>query len=175
MLYLTGRDATASLDAVAAVATDLREAGVTGRALDRDLAFDRALVDNFLIVYSTHPKTIDLWKELQSRDYLSTTYGMIFSLRVLNILLSLSFIYSEYNMKHFENASVNRKNRPTGISKANCQDIAKYYSNRTQTLARLNAWTALYAAREKQKHPGWEGIRIVKKELNSSGYQTDSL
>jgi len=38
MLYLTGRDATASLDAVAVVATDLREAGVTGRSLDRDLA-----------------------------------------------------------------------------------------------------------------------------------------
>ena len=38
MLYLAGRDATSSLDAVAAVATDLREAGVTGRTLDRDLA-----------------------------------------------------------------------------------------------------------------------------------------
>ena len=30
MLYLTARDATSSLDAVAAVATDLREEGVTG-------------------------------------------------------------------------------------------------------------------------------------------------
>jgi hypothetical protein len=38
VLFLTGRDATSSLDAVAVVATDLREAGVTGRALDRDLA-----------------------------------------------------------------------------------------------------------------------------------------
>jgi len=38
MLYLTGRDATSSLDAVALVATDLREQGVTARALDRDLA-----------------------------------------------------------------------------------------------------------------------------------------
>jgi len=38
MLYLTGRDATSSLDAVAAVATDLREEGVTGKAIDRDLA-----------------------------------------------------------------------------------------------------------------------------------------
>ena len=33
MLYLTARDATSSLDAVAAVATDLREEGVTGIAL----------------------------------------------------------------------------------------------------------------------------------------------
>jgi len=38
MMYLMGRDATSSLDAVAAVATDLREVGVTARALDRDLA-----------------------------------------------------------------------------------------------------------------------------------------
>jgi hypothetical protein len=38
MLYLTARDATSSLDAITAVATDLREEGVRGRALDRDLA-----------------------------------------------------------------------------------------------------------------------------------------
>jgi hypothetical protein len=38
MLYLSARDATSSLDAVATVATDLREEGVTGRTLDRDLA-----------------------------------------------------------------------------------------------------------------------------------------
>ena len=40
MLYLTGRDATSSLDAVAVVATDLREMGVTGRALDHNLALE---------------------------------------------------------------------------------------------------------------------------------------
>jgi hypothetical protein len=38
MLYLTARDATSSLDAIATVATDLREQGVQGRALDYDLA-----------------------------------------------------------------------------------------------------------------------------------------
>jgi hypothetical protein len=38
LLYLNARDATSSLDAVATVATDLREEGVTGRDLDRDLA-----------------------------------------------------------------------------------------------------------------------------------------
>ena len=35
---LAGRDATSSLDAIATIATDLREEGVTGRALDNDLA-----------------------------------------------------------------------------------------------------------------------------------------
>jgi hypothetical protein len=34
MLYLGGRDATSSLDAIATVATDLREEGVDGRPLD---------------------------------------------------------------------------------------------------------------------------------------------
>jgi hypothetical protein len=43
VLYLTARDATSSLDAVATVATDLREEGVTGRDLDRNLA--RQMID----------------------------------------------------------------------------------------------------------------------------------
>ena len=38
MLYLNSRDAVSSLDAVATVASDLREEGVAGQALDRDLA-----------------------------------------------------------------------------------------------------------------------------------------
>jgi len=38
VFYLTGRDATTSLDAVATVATDLREEGVAGRPLDRAAA-----------------------------------------------------------------------------------------------------------------------------------------
>jgi LmbE family N-acetylglucosaminyl deacetylase len=38
MLYLAGRDATSSLDAIATVATDLREQGVKGRALDHNVA-----------------------------------------------------------------------------------------------------------------------------------------
>lgn len=59
MLYLTGRDATASLDAVAAVATDLREAGVTGRALDRDLAMQMiGAMDGLLETPDTIPDHI---------------------------------------------------------------------------------------------------------------------
>jgi hypothetical protein len=38
VLYLTSRDATSSIDAVTAVAADLREEGVAGRPLDRDAA-----------------------------------------------------------------------------------------------------------------------------------------
>ena len=38
VLYLTARDTTSSLDAIATVATNLREEGVTGRALDREAA-----------------------------------------------------------------------------------------------------------------------------------------
>lgn len=38
LLYLNARDATSSLDAIATIATDLREQGVEGRALDHDLA-----------------------------------------------------------------------------------------------------------------------------------------
>jgi hypothetical protein len=60
MLYLTGRDATASLDAVAAVATDLREAGVTGRELDRDLALQMInAMDGLLETPGTIPDHID--------------------------------------------------------------------------------------------------------------------
>ena len=43
MLYLNSRDAVSSLDAVAAVASDLREEGVEGQALDHDLA--RQMID----------------------------------------------------------------------------------------------------------------------------------
>jgi hypothetical protein len=39
VLYLTARDTTSSLDAIATVATNLREEGVSGQALDRELAF----------------------------------------------------------------------------------------------------------------------------------------
>jgi hypothetical protein len=60
VLYLTGRDATSSLDAVAAVATDIREQGVTGRALDRDLALQMvAAMDNLLATPDTIPDHID--------------------------------------------------------------------------------------------------------------------
>ena len=38
VFYLTGRDATTSLDAVATIAADLREEGVAGRPLDRAAA-----------------------------------------------------------------------------------------------------------------------------------------
>jgi hypothetical protein len=38
MMYLGGRDATSSLDAIATVANDLRETGVSADALDRNLA-----------------------------------------------------------------------------------------------------------------------------------------
>lgn len=38
VVYLTSRDATSSLDAVATVAVDLREEGVEGRSLDRAAA-----------------------------------------------------------------------------------------------------------------------------------------
>jgi hypothetical protein len=36
MLYLTARDATSSLDAIAVVSTDLREQGIEGAELDRE-------------------------------------------------------------------------------------------------------------------------------------------
>lgn len=60
MLYLTGRDATASLDAVAVVATDLREAGITGRDLDRDLALQMIdAMEGLLDTPDTIPDHID--------------------------------------------------------------------------------------------------------------------
>ncbi len=60
MLFLTGRDATSSLNAVAVVATDLREAGVTGRALDRDLALQMIdAMDGLLNAPDTIPDHIE--------------------------------------------------------------------------------------------------------------------
>lgn len=60
MLYLTGRDATSSLDAIAIVATDLREQGVTGRTLDRDLAFQLvAAMDDLITSPETIPEHVD--------------------------------------------------------------------------------------------------------------------
>jgi hypothetical protein len=60
MLYLTGRDATSSLDAIAIVATDLREQGVTGKTLDRNLAFQLvAAMDNLVTSPETIPEHID--------------------------------------------------------------------------------------------------------------------
>jgi hypothetical protein len=60
MLYLTARDATSSLDAIAAVATDLREEGVIGRALDRDLALQMIdAMDSLLVSPATIPEHVD--------------------------------------------------------------------------------------------------------------------
>ena len=60
MMYLTGRNATSSLDAVAAVATDLREVGVTGRALDRDLALQMiGAMEGLLAMPDTLPDHIE--------------------------------------------------------------------------------------------------------------------
>ena len=60
MLYLTARDTTASLDAIAVVATDLREQGIEGRALDRDLAFQMiAAMEDLLAATDTIPQHIE--------------------------------------------------------------------------------------------------------------------
>lgn len=60
MLYLTARDATSSLDAVAAVATDLREEGVTGIALDRSHALQMIdAMDSLLVSPNTIPDHVD--------------------------------------------------------------------------------------------------------------------
>jgi len=60
MLFLSGRNATSSLDAVAAVATDLREEGVTGRPLDRDLALQMIdAMEGLLDAPDTVPDHID--------------------------------------------------------------------------------------------------------------------
>ena len=55
MLYLTARDATSSLDAIASVATGLREEGVTGSGLDPDLARQMIAAMNELL---NSPETI---------------------------------------------------------------------------------------------------------------------
>jgi hypothetical protein len=60
MLYLTAEDATSSLDAIATVATDLREEGVTGRALDRDLAQQMIdAMDSLIVSPDTIPGHVD--------------------------------------------------------------------------------------------------------------------
>lgn len=60
VLYLTARDTTSSLDAVATVAADLREEGVTGRALDRDLARQMIdAMDDLVTAPDTIPEHVD--------------------------------------------------------------------------------------------------------------------
>lgn len=60
MLYLTGRDATSSLGAIASVATELREQGVSGRTLDRDLALQLiAAMDDLVTSPETIPEHVD--------------------------------------------------------------------------------------------------------------------
>ena len=60
MLFLAGRDATSSLDAIATVATDLREEGVEGRILDYDVA--RQIIgamEDLLVSPDTIPDHVD--------------------------------------------------------------------------------------------------------------------
>jgi hypothetical protein len=60
MLYLTARDATSSLDAIAVVATDLREQGVEGKTLDHDLAQQMIdAMENLLASTDTIPLHVD--------------------------------------------------------------------------------------------------------------------
>jgi hypothetical protein len=60
MLYLSGRDTRSSLEAIATVATDLREQGVTGRTLDRDLALQLiAAMDDLVTSPEAIPEHVD--------------------------------------------------------------------------------------------------------------------
>ena len=60
MLYLTGRDATSSLDAISVVATNLREEGVEGSSLDRDLARQMiAAMDDLVVSPETIPEHVE--------------------------------------------------------------------------------------------------------------------
>ena len=59
-LYLTSRDATSSLDAFAAVASDLRAEGVVGTSLDRDVAQQMLFaMDDLLARPDTIPVHVD--------------------------------------------------------------------------------------------------------------------
>ena len=60
MLYLTAKDTTSSLDAIAVVATDLREQGIEGQALDRDLAYQMvAAMEDLLAATDTIPQHVE--------------------------------------------------------------------------------------------------------------------
>ncbi len=60
MLYLTAKDTTSSLDAIAVVATDLREQGIEGQALDRDLAHQMvAAMEDLLAATDTIPQHVE--------------------------------------------------------------------------------------------------------------------
>jgi hypothetical protein len=60
MLYLTAKDTTASLDAIAVVATDLREQGIEGQALDRDLAYQMVgAMEDLLAATDTIPQHVE--------------------------------------------------------------------------------------------------------------------
>jgi hypothetical protein len=60
MLYLTAKDTASSLDAIAVVATDLREQGIDGQALDRDLALQMvAAMEDLLAETDTIPQHIE--------------------------------------------------------------------------------------------------------------------
>ena len=69
MLYLTARDATSSLDAIAVVSTDLREQGIEGAELDRDLAFQMVgAMESLLSETYTIPRHIDDLKTFAATD-----------------------------------------------------------------------------------------------------------
>lgn len=60
ILYLTAKDTTSSLDAIAVVATDLREQGIEGETLDRDMAFQMvAAMEDLLAATDTIPQHVE--------------------------------------------------------------------------------------------------------------------
>jgi hypothetical protein len=83
-------------------------------------------------------------------------------MNVLCILLGFAYEHAETSMRTLKNELKNGGIRiQPEISTAECIVSAEYFEARTKTFARLHAWAALYAAREKAGHPGWEGLRIA--------------
>ncbi|HEY5955715.1 MAG TPA: hypothetical protein VIV60_04145, partial [Polyangiaceae bacterium] len=129
-------------------------------ALDLDMTVDRYFpIDRDLEA----APLAELWQAHRRVDRSQwRSPGTQLPMDALSRLLRLAHRHSEESVGFFDKTvketAIRRK---LGRSKSSCRRIAQYYAVRTRTVERLSAWAALYAAREKTGHPGWEGLRIV--------------
>lgn len=75
-------------------------------------------------------------------------------------VLQLTDFYARMQMKELERAALD--DGAPDMSASEYEFATEHYRQRAATVASLQAWAKLYAARERANHCGWEGIRIAR-------------
>lgn len=90
------------------------------------------------------------------------TPGTTLPMSALAFVLDAAAAHAQHSLRILKGAATSRELRNgLKLGKSACASVTEYYRLRRHSIAELQPWARLYAARDEQQHPGWEGLRLV--------------